>query len=123
MGFIKFEFAGVVELNGRYPIQMEWVQSDNVKRRCLDKIERHMEDCVDINDSCQDGYTHSSRCLIAMEEWSQPCRRVEAELAEERLRLLRLRCSLTEYALQPENADGMFTFEGFAQDGCIYDVK
>lgn len=57
-----------------------------------------------------------------MEEWSQPCIQVRAQEAQKRLTRLQIRYLLTKCANRPDEADGIFTFEGFAQDSCIYNM-
>ena len=101
---------------------MELVDLENVEACCQEKIDRHpLGPYVDIHEIC-DGYSHSSQCLINMEVGSQPCIQLEAEKAKKRLCLLQKRCLLTKCANQPEEADGYFTFEGFAQESCMYSV-
>lgn len=101
---------------------MEEVDAKNVMTGCQVIIDQK-PDVFDINDACLDENIHSSQCLLAMTEWSQTCPLLEAQKATERLRRLPLRYLLTNCALDPERANGLFTFEGFKQDGPIYSIK
>ena len=120
---MQFNFSGVVDADKRYPIHMELVNLQLVKQECTHKIAQNAPDpFVDINDACLDEHPHSLQCSRA-QEWSLPCPRLELEQAEERISRLRLQYHLTACALRPESADGLFTFNGYAQDGYIYDLK
>jgi hypothetical protein len=121
---IQFHFAGVVDPDGRYPIQMDPVKPDNVLVDCEKIIARHPTGLyVDINDVCLDDHHHSDQCLIGMEEWSQPCIRVDAEKAEQRRNRLLFLSLLKDCARDPAGANGLHTLEGLAQESCIYDTK
>lgn len=120
----QFRFSGFVEPDGRYPIQMEPVKLDNVSEECEKIIARHPSDPIfDISDKCLDDYYHSDQCLIGMEEWSQPCIRVDAEKAEQRRNRLLFLSLLKDCARDPARASGLHMLEGLAQESCIYDTK
>ena len=120
----QFQFAGVVEPDRRYPIRMDPVKPDNVSEECEKIIARHPTGpYFDINDVCLDDYHHSDQCLIGMEEWSQPCIRVDAEKAEERRNRLLFLSLLKDCARDTARASGLYTLEGLAQESCIYDTK
>lgn len=121
---VTFQFLTIADHNQRYPIHMEPVHIQTVTAQCQDAIEMQSKSTsIDINDVCIDDNIHSSQCQISMEEWSQPCLRLEAERANDRLQLLNLRYCLTNCALYPEEANGLFSFQGFEQDGPIYSLK
>lgn len=58
-----------------------------------------------------------------MEEWGEPCIRLAAKEAEQRLKLLDDIQHLKKCARDPASANGLRTLEGVAQESCIYDVK
>ncbi|WAO96032.1 Hypothetical protein NCS54_01368900 [Fusarium falciforme] len=121
---VNFQFAGVIDPDGRYPIQMDPVKPDNVLVDCERIIARHPTGpYFDINDVCLDDHHHSYQCLIGMEEWSQPCIRVDAEKAEQRRNRLLFLSLLKDCARDPAGANGLHTLEGLAQESCIYDTK
>ncbi|KAH7019520.1 hypothetical protein EDB80DRAFT_204101 [Ilyonectria destructans] len=121
---VNFQFAGVVEPDGRYPIQMDPVKPDHVREECEEIIARHPTGPdLDINNACLDGDNHSDRCLIGMEEWFQPCIRVDAEKATQRHQRLLFLSHLKDCARDPARANGLHTLEGLAQESCIYDTK
>ncbi|KAK4194497.1 hypothetical protein QBC40DRAFT_344098 [Triangularia verruculosa] len=121
---VNFQFAGVIDPHGRYPIRMEAVKPDNVLEDCESIIARHPTGPYsDINDVCLEDYHHSDQCLIGMEEWSQPCIRVDAEKAKQRRNRLLFLSLLKDCARDPAGANGLHTLEGLAQESCIYYTK
>ncbi|VUC27246.1 unnamed protein product [Clonostachys rosea] len=121
---VNFQFAGVVESDGRYPIHMDPVNPDKISEECDKIIARHPTGpYFDIDDACLDDYHHSKDCLIGMEAWSQPCIRVDAEEAEQRRNRLLFLGLLNDCARNPAGANGLHTLEGLAQESCIYDIK
>ncbi|KAI8623052.1 hypothetical protein F5Y19DRAFT_460064 [Xylariaceae sp. FL1651] len=120
---VNFQFAGVVDPNGRYPICMDPVKPDNVAEECKKIIARHPTGpYFDINDVCLDEDNHSKECLNGM-EWSQPCIMVDAEKAEQRLDRLLFLSLLKDCARDPARSSGLYTLEGLAQESCIYATK
>jgi len=121
---MKFQFAGVVESDGRYPIQMYPVKLNNVSEECEKIIARHPTGLYfDINGACFDDYHHSNQCLIGMEEWSQSCIRINAEKAGQRRNRLLFLSFLKDCARDPARAGRLHTLEGLAQESCIYDLR
>ncbi|EWY79565.1 hypothetical protein FOYG_17311 [Fusarium oxysporum NRRL 32931] len=121
---VNFQFAGFVEPDGRYPIRMNPIDLKNVSEECERIIARHPTDpYFDLNDICLNDSQHSEQCLIGMQEWSQPCIKVEAEEAEQRRKRLLFLPHLKECARDPARANGLYTLEGLAQESCIYDIK
>jgi hypothetical protein len=104
---------------------MDPVKLDSVVEECEKIIERHPTGpYIDINDDvCLHDYHHSNECLIAMEHYSEPCIRVEAEKAEQRRKRLLFLSLLKDCAREPAKANGLHTLEGLAQETCIYDTR
>ena len=97
---------------------------ENVLGECQKIIARHPTGpCFDIDDICLDDYHHSIQCLIGMEEWDQPCIRVDAEKAEQHRNRLLFLSLLKNCARDPARANGLHTLDGLAQESCIYDTK
>ncbi|EXM04442.1 hypothetical protein FOIG_04658 [Fusarium odoratissimum NRRL 54006] len=65
----------------------------------------------------------SDECDVRMSEWGEPCIRLAAKEAEQRLKLLDDIQHLKKCARDPASANGLRTLEGMAQESCIYDVK
>ncbi|CAG9951096.1 unnamed protein product [Clonostachys rosea f. rosea IK726] len=121
---VNFHFAGVVESDGRYPIQMESVKLDKILEECKKLIAKYPTgEYVDIDDVCLDDDFHSEKCRMGMWAWSQPCIRVDAEKANHRRNRLLFLCLLKDCARDPARANGLRTLEGLAQESCIYDIK
>ncbi|XEV01629.1 hypothetical protein FSHL1_006916 [Fusarium sambucinum] len=124
---VNFQFDGVVEANGRYPIYMEPVNVGEILEECKTTIARHPTGPYFYsNEACIDGIygiEHSDECIIGMQEFSQPCIRSAADEAEKRLRKLRFLSHLKDCARNPKKADGLNTLEGMAQESCIYHIK
>lgn len=103
---------------------MNPVKLEDVSEECEKIIAKHPTGpYFDINDTCFDEDCHSDQCRIGMEEWSQPCIRVDAEKAEQRRNRLLFLPLLKDCAQHPARANGLHTLEGLAQDSCIYDTK
>jgi hypothetical protein len=103
---------------------MNPVEPSNVSEECEKIIARYPTGpYLDINDACLDDYHHSGQCIVGMEEWSQPCIRVDAEKAEQRRNRLLFLSHLKDCARDPARANGLRTLEGLAQESCIYDTK
>jgi hypothetical protein len=120
----QFHFAGVVEPDGRYRIRVDPVKPDNVLEECEKIIARHPTGpCFDIDDICLDDHHHSDQYRIGMEDWSQPCIRVDAEKAEQRRNRLLFLSLLKDCARDPAKASGLHTLESLAQESCIYDTR
>ncbi|KAJ4243332.1 hypothetical protein NW762_014818 [Fusarium torreyae] len=121
---VKFQFAGVVESGGRYPIYMDHLNLKDISEECEKAIARHPTGpYFDINDACLGGAEHSDQCIIGMQEWSQPCIRIEAEEAEQRRKRLLFLSHLKDCARDPTKANGLHSLKGLAQESCIYDIK
>jgi hypothetical protein len=58
-----------------------------------------------------------------MEDDFQPCIRIKAEEAEQRLKKLLFLSHLKECARDPDKANGLHSLRGMAQESCIYDIK
>jgi hypothetical protein len=103
---------------------MEPVDLQKVVEDCERIIARH-PNCpnFDIAEGCLHEDHHSDQCLIGMEEWSQPCVKVEAENAEQRLTRILFLYLLKDCARNPAAANGLHTLDGMAQDSCVYDIK
>lgn len=117
----QFHFLGELQKDGRYQIHAEPIDTSDLVEECRNKIARHPA-WPWLDDAC-DGPYHSQDCLLGMEEYRQPCVRIEAKEAEQRLRRLHLRYLLKKSALWPDFANGRNTFDGFASRGLIYDTR
>lgn len=121
---IQFQFAGFVEPDGRYLICITPIDFKNVSEECEKIIARYPTNpSFHYNVTCPGDNEHSEECQIMMEEWGQPCIKDQVEKAERRLKRLRFRPQLKECARNPASANGLYTLEDLAQEGCIYDVK
>jgi hypothetical protein len=120
----QFQFAGVVESGGRYPIYMDPVSLKDIFEECEKTIARHPTGPYsNIDDACLGGSEHSDQCMIGMQEWSQPCIRIEAEEAEQRRKRLLFLSHLKDCARDPTKANELHSLKGLAQESCIYDIK
>ncbi|KAM0376572.1 hypothetical protein ACHAPY_007117 [Fusarium culmorum] len=121
---VNFQFDGVVESDGRYPIYMEPANLEDISDKCKDAIARHPTDSYfDLDQICLDDREHSDECLIGMREWSQPCIKVEAEKAEQRLKQLLFLLRMKDCTRDPMKVNGLDSLKGMAQDTCIYEIK
>ncbi|KAG5657353.1 hypothetical protein KAF25_005917 [Fusarium avenaceum] len=121
---VKFQFAGIVESDGRYPIYMDAISLKDISQECEKTIARHPTGPYsDIDDACLGGSEHSDQCIIGMQEWSQPCIKIEAEEAERRRKRLLFLSHLKDCARDPTKANGLHSLKGLAQESCIYDIK
>jgi hypothetical protein len=107
---------------------MSPIDLKNVLEECEKAIARHPTGqtypSFDSNDACSDDYGHSEICMLGMEEgWHQHCIKYEAKKAEQRRNRLRFLHLLKECARNPARANRLYTFEGLAQESCIYDIK
>src|SRR5688572_7451848 len=60
----QFQFAGVVESGGRYPIYMDPVSLKDIFEECEKTIARHPTGPYsDIDDACLGGSEHSDQCM------------------------------------------------------------
>lgn len=119
---MQFQFAGVVESDRHYPIQVESVQTEKVLEECEKIIARHPTGpYFEIDKGC-DGDYHSEKCRIGL-SWDQPCIRVDAEEAKHRRKGLILLSCLKDCARDPARADGLCTLKGLVQESSIYDMK
>jgi hypothetical protein len=121
---LQFQFAGVVERDGRFPIHMTSVDIDKAREEA-DRIIALGPDCVDseLGELCLDGYWHSSRCQNMMDFLLEPCIQVQIEAARQRKKKLAMVHLLRDCARDPCNANGLNTLEGMAQESCIFDIK
>jgi hypothetical protein len=106
---------------------MNPIDLENVLEECEKAIARHpigkTDRSFDFNDACSDKYGHSEICQLRMEEWHQPCSKDEAEKAEQRRKRLLFLPLLKECARNLVRANGLYIFEGLAQESYIYDIK
>ncbi|KAI1847018.1 hypothetical protein JX265_006786 [Neoarthrinium moseri] len=119
---VLFQFAGVVEEDGKYPIRIEPLLIENVKADCH-RIRKQcpFDSPFFFDNVCLWPY-HTDECRNMME--FQPCIREAAEDADWRLTRLSFREDLLKCALRPEAANGLRSLDrGYVQDGCIYDVR
>ncbi|PTD07681.1 hypothetical protein FCULG_00007204 [Fusarium culmorum] len=120
----NFQFGGVVESDRRYPIYMEPANLEDISEKCNQAIARHPTDSYfDLDQICLDDREHSDECLIGMWEWSQPCIKVEAEKAEQRLKQPLFLSRLKDCTRDPMKVNGLDSLKGMAQDTCIYEIK
>ncbi|KAH6994645.1 hypothetical protein EDB82DRAFT_502224 [Fusarium venenatum] len=120
---VKFQFACVVESNGRYPISMKHVNLEDVTEQCKKTIARHpTSPSFDFVEPCANDY-HSGQCTFFTEDLLQPCIRIQAEEAEKCLKRLPFLSHLKDCARNPKEANGLNTLKGMAQKSCIYDIR
>ncbi|KAI1274443.1 hypothetical protein F5Y07DRAFT_214054 [Xylaria sp. FL0933] len=117
---VTFQFLGVVDAKSRYPISMMPVDGERVKRECEDTLGRPLADDDDL--PCMAPHWHTEQCETVM-EWKFPCIYEQAEDAKQRLKKIRFRDVLRKCALKPETARGLYSFEGFEQESCLYDLE
>lgn len=119
----QFRFAGLVEPDGRFPIQMELLNLDEIREKCQ-KIRAKVGLYVpgdDEWDECFNGY-HTDEC-VRNREWIQTCIQVAAEEAKQCLERLPSVPLLTACGQDPWKANGLRTLEGMAQGSCIYGTR
>ncbi|KAH7187266.1 hypothetical protein BKA60DRAFT_602415 [Fusarium oxysporum] len=121
---VKFRFARTVDLDGHYPIHMNIINIEETREKCNIAILRHpSRPHLDVDNACWEHGPHSDECDVRMSEWGEPCIRLAAKEAEQRLKLLDDIQHLKRCARDPASANGLRTLEGMAQESCIYDVK
>ncbi|KAK7581995.1 hypothetical protein V3481_014073 [Fusarium oxysporum f. sp. vasinfectum] len=121
---VKFRFARTVDLDGHYPIHMNIINIEETREKCNIAILRHLSrPHLDVDNACWEHGPHSDERDVRMSEWGEPCIRVAAKEAEQRLKLLDDIQHLKKCARDPASAKGLRTLEGMAQESCIYDVK
>ncbi|KAI3327521.1 hypothetical protein HD806DRAFT_325564 [Xylariaceae sp. AK1471] len=96
---VTFRFVGVVDAGKRYPILIEPIDVESIRRACeAIRTEGDLDNLYDYDP--------------------------DAEKAKERHERLRFQYLLKSCALNPEMAGGLYSLEkGFWQDSCIYDLN
>jgi hypothetical protein len=121
---LQFQFVGVVERDGTYPIHMTTMEITKVQEG-LDQIIAMEPDTIEIEfgDPCTGDGWHSTRCQLRMEHLSEPCILDQVVKARHRKQRLNRLDDLTKCAKHPLEANGMRTLEGMATGSCIYEVE
>lgn len=103
---------------------MNIINIEETREKCNIAILRHpSRPHLDVDNACWEHGPHSDECNVRMEEWGEPCIRLAAKEAEQRLKLLDDIQHLKKCARDPASANGLRTLEGMAQESCIYDAK
>jgi len=99
------------------------VNIDQVREEA-DRVIALEPDDVEFNDICtgEEGW-HSQMCENMMDHLSVPCINVQVEAARQRMRKLAMLSLLRDCARHPFNANGLKTFDGMAQQSCIFNVE
>ncbi|KAH6708896.1 hypothetical protein BKA61DRAFT_615054 [Leptodontidium sp. MPI-SDFR-AT-0119] len=117
---VNFQFVGVVERDGRFPIHI-LPSNVNQVRDDADRVISLSPDDLDIDfgEACWDE-GHSTRCQRMA---FGPCINVQIEAARQRKKKLTLVHLLRDCARNPCSANGLHTLDGMAQDSCILDIE
>lgn len=119
----QFQFVGVVDDNGTFPIRMVPFDLARVREE-VDQVLALEPDSIDIEfgDSCDEYGYHSKQCVDMMEHRSQPCIRTQISMARSRQRKIQMLDLLTVCARNPSDANGIRSLEGMVTESCIYEV-
>lgn len=103
-------------MDGRYSIHMEHVNLEEILEECKKAIARYpTEPSFESDHRCEGKDQHSVECLVGMEDLLQPCIKVEAEKAEQRLKQLLFLSRLKDCARNPTKANALDTLKGIAR--------
>ncbi|KAH7130098.1 hypothetical protein B0J11DRAFT_243963 [Dendryphion nanum] len=114
---VKFQFTGVVEKEGRFPVHIHPINVDEVRQKADDTIAQ--EPSHDFGENCDDYGYHSNACDIGMDVLSLPCIKDQINAARQQKKRLGCLHQLKDCVRDPWSANGLRTLEGIAQESFV----
>jgi len=120
---LQFFFTGYVDPNEHFPISLQPLRLDSMKKKLDDLISQEPDKYDrEFGDVCLENSPHSSGCL-ALQALGYSCDLAEIANAKERRPKLDCPDLMSEYLRSPRCANGQGTLEsGIAQESCIYEL-